>query len=366
MILFVVDFCDTMKSSNRNGYNESLITLGMSAGTMVIVSFLVAYQRRRARGFSGDNNDDGSDRCNTTGSDGRPSIPVPLLHSPYKEELQLAVQLAHRAGVNMKGYLRAKGTMEEGNFDLGMEIKSNDVDFCTKVDVENELQISKGIRMRFPNHEIIGEEAVGTGVIPKLRTDTPTWIIDPIDGTTNFSQGIFMTCVSIGFCVEGKPVVGVVYAPATEEWYIAASGYGAFRNGIQIQQRNTKTSLSKAVVCCEFGYSRKQHEIDAMLNAVSRILQHGCRAIRQFGSGVLDLCYVATGRIDVVYAGIVNEGWKPWDYAAGLVICQEAGCIMESINQKPGEEFNLYGQSILCGVSREMVDDLRSLLLVPS
>lgn len=100
-----------------------------------------------------------------------------------------------------------------------------------------------------------------------------------------------------------------------------------------------------------------------MLGAVSRILSEGCRAIRQLGSGCLDLCYVATGRLDVVYAGIVNEGWKPWDYAAGFVVCHESGCVMESITQQAGEEFDLYSKSILCGASRELVDECRSLLL---
>lgn len=101
-----------------------------------------------------------------------------------------------------------------------------------------------------------------------------------------------------------------------------------------------------------------------MVGGVSRILEHGCRAIRQLGSGVLDLCYVATGRLDVVYAGIVNEGWKPWDYAAGYVICQEAGCIMENLrDHTPGKGFDLYGKSVICGVSREIVDSLRHVLL---
>jgi fructose-1,6-bisphosphatase/inositol monophosphatase family enzyme len=99
-----------------------------------------------------------------------------------------------------------------------------------------------------------------------------------------------------------------------------------------------------------------------MLGAVSRILAKGCRAIRQLGSGCLDLCYVATGQLDVVYAGVVNEGWKPWDYAAGLVICTEAGCVMESIDQTPGDEFDLYSKSILCGTSRELVDECSKLI----
>jgi myo-inositol-1(or 4)-monophosphatase len=175
-----------------------------------------------------------------------------------------------------------------------------------------------------------------------------------------------MTCVSIAFCKDKRPVMGVIYAPITNEWYLAVKGHGAYRNGKRITQRcsTNNKSFQQSVICCEFGYSRKQTEIDAMLGAVSRILAEGCRGIRQLGSGCLDLCYVATGRLDVVYAGIVNEGWKPWDYAAALVICQESGCIMESITPQPaGEEFDLYSKSILCGATRELVDECRSMLL---
>lgn len=303
-------------------------------------------------------------------------IPIPLQlpavreleQCPYHKELQCAIRLAYQAGLNMKGYLVAKGTVQESRLDLDMATKSNAVDFCTRIDVENESLIIQGIQDQFPTHAIIGEETVGTGSIPPLDIHTPTWIIDPIDGTTNFSQGLFLTCVSIAYCVQGKPVLGVVYAPATDEWYLAVSGYGAYRNGIRIEPQHhhstPKSSLKEAVICCEFGYSRQSHEITAMLQAVSQILHHGCRGIRQLGSGVLDLCFVATGQLDIVYAGIVNEGWKPWDYAAGLVICQEAGCIMEAIHPTPGKkDFDLYGPSILCGTNRKLVDELRAILL---
>ena len=253
---------------------------------------------------------------------------------------------------------------ESSSLSLVIDQKSNAADFCTQVDVDNEHLIVKGIREAFPDEQIIGEEGVGTGEVPKLKSGTKTWIIDPIDGTTNFSMAIAMTCVSIGLCDEsGKPVMGVIYAPASDDWYLAVSGHGAYWNGSQILPSKRKTKvISESVICCELGYSRKQHEIDAMLGAMSRILANGCRAIRQLGSGCLDLCYVATGQLDIVYAGVVNEGWKPWDYAAGLVICTEAGCVMESIDQKTPGEFDLYSKSILCGGSRELVDECRKLL----
>lgn len=270
-----------------------------------------------------------------------------------------------KAGRNMLGYVECRGTIDEARYQLQeemMEIKSSEADFCTHVDIENEKLVMEGIQHQFPTHKIIGEESVGTGTVPPL-TKERTWIIDPIDGTTNFSQGINLTCVSIGLCDNGKPVMGVVYAPATNELFYAVTSLGSYRNGRRITQRLTDKKLQKAVICCEFGYSRREKEIDAMLGVVKDILQHGCRAIRQFGSGVLDLCYVATGKLDIVYAGVANEGWKPWDYCAGKVICDEAGCIMENFDQQPDDDFDLYGKSIICGINRHLVDECRKLVL---
>lgn len=272
----------------------------------------------------------------------------------------------------MVKYLETKGTIAEASMeDLGIETKSGAADFCTRVDVENERLVIEGIRRRFPNHNIIGEESVGTGSIPKLSCSVPTWIIDPIDGTTNFSAGLHsLTCVSIGYCVGGKPVVGVVFAPGTGELYLGVKGHGAYRNGHKIFQnpeRSTK-SIEEAVICNEMGYCRDKAELGVLQGAQARIMKRGCRAMRQLGSGCLDLCLVASGRLDVVYAGLCKEGWSPWDYAACLVICQEAGCTMEAIELVDGtplgcEGFDLYGKSVLCGVSKELVSEVRSVLL---
>mmetsp|Transcript_16667 Transcript_16667/g.34366 ORF Transcript_16667/g.34366 Transcript_16667/m.34366 type:complete len:323 (+) Transcript_16667:153-1121(+) len=274
------------------------------------------------------------------------------------------------AGSNMTTYLDAKGTVAEASLDLGIETKSGSADFCTKVDIENEKLVIDGILKKFPNHEIIGEESVGTGSIPAMNPKVPTWIIDPIDGTTNFSAGLHsLTCVSIGYCVGGRPVMGVVYAPGTNELYVGVKGCGAYRNGQPIFQdpkQSTKV-VAEAVICNEMGYARNQKEVDILYGAQARLMLKGCRAMRQLGSGCLDLCFVASGRLDVVYAGLCNEGWKPWDYAAGMVICQEAGCTMETIEapEMPGcEGFDLYAKSVLCGVSKELVDEMRSVLLL--
>lgn len=289
------------------------------------------------------------------------SVPKELLDSPYGSELQLAVQLALQAGANMIEYCDSKGTEAEASHDLGINTKSQPADFCTKIDVENELVVMTAIQKQFPTHKIIGEETVGTGVIPPLTAD-PTWIIDPIDGTTNFAAGLPLTCVSIGFCVGQKPVMGVAYAPMTNELYLAVQGHGAYRNGVKLSQRS-HVPLSRAVVCCEFGYAQDSDKIDAMLAGVRRILVHGCRTTRQIGSGVLDLCYVATGRLDVVYAGVAGEGWKPWDYCAGMLFAQETGCCVETLDPaSAGKEFDIYSKSILCAGSTKLAKELRQVV----
>ena len=107
-------------------------------------------------------------------------------------------------------------------------------------------------------------------------------------------------------------MAGIVYAPLTQEVYLAVQGCGAYRNGALLLAPRKGVSLKDAVVCCEFGYAREPAAIRKMVGAVAGILQHGCRTLRCLGSGVLDLCYVASGRLDVVYAGVANEGWKPW------------------------------------------------------
>lgn len=296
---------------------------------------------------------------------GKHDIPISLLQSNLKIEIQIAVELALQTGRSMYRYCDEKGTAAEEFHDLQIETKGQPEDFCTKIDVENEQIIMKKFQETFPSYNIIGEETTGTGPIPTL-TNTPTWIIDPIDGTTNFAAGLPLTCVSIGLCIDMKSMLGVVYAPMTDELYIAVRGCGAYRNGVQIIPRNIPNkTLHESVVCFEFGYAREKAAIDKMIEVVQRLLYHGCRTTRSLGSGVLDLCYVATGRIDVVYAGVAGEGWKPWDYCAGHIIAIESGCTMESIatRDEGANEFNLYSPSVICAVNSGIVEEVRQIIL---
>lgn len=292
-------------------------------------------------------------------------IPTCLLQSSLKKEIQIATELALQTGRSMYRYCDEKGTAAEQDHDLQIETKGQPEDFCTKIDIENEQTIMKKFQEEFPSYKIIGEETTGTGTIPTL-TNTPTWIIDPIDGTTNFAAGLPLTCVSIGLCIDMKSMLGVVYAPMTDELYLAVRGCGAYRNGVQIIPRNVPDkTLLDSVVCFEFGYAREKAAIDTMVEVVKRLMYHGCRTTRSLGSGVLDLCYVATGRIDVVYAGVAGEGWKPWDYCAGHVVAVESGCTMESIakEHEVAKEFNLYSSSVICAVNPRIVEEIRRVIL---
>ena len=327
------------------------------------------------------------------------AIPTALLTSPYGPHIQLAVQLALQAGDNMFDHCNEKGTVVEDDDEhdesrrgrrrqLVLKYKGQPEDFCTHVDIENETLIACGIQNQFPTHFIIGEESTGNGTIPSLSSDTLTWIIDPIDGTINFAAGLPLTCVSIGLCNEqGKPVMGVVYAPMTDELFLAVAGHGAYRNGVQLARRRrddnydstttittpTITTLSEATVGFEFGYARKPEAIAAMVAVPQRILLHGCRSLRQLGSGVLDLCYVAMGRLDAVYSGVAGEGWKPWDYCAGAVLVHETGCLLESFDtvEQPllstmttttTSSFDLYSTNLICATNRILLEEIRTIV----
>jgi fructose-1,6-bisphosphatase/inositol monophosphatase family enzyme len=288
------------------------------------------------------------------------AVPKSLLQTPHSPQLQLAVRLALQAGENMVAHCDTAGTVLSQT--LTLDFKGQPEDFCTQIDLQNEALVINAVRQHFPSHDIIGEESTGTGEIP-LLSQNPTWIIDPIDGTTNFASGLPLACVSIGYCVDRRPVMGVVYAPMTKELYVAVRDYGAYRNGVKLRVEPTTTALRHAICNFEFGYSRSPEAVAKMVGALQRLLQHGCRATRCLGSGVLDLCFVATGKVDVVYAGVAGEGWKPWDYAAGLVICTEAGCSIESLIGDEGQELDIYAKSVICAGNQQLLQDARRVIL---
>lgn len=216
---------------------------------------------------------------------------------------------------------KAGGEIASGYFQQGVAIRSkNDTksyDLVTDADVESERAIADVIRKSFPDHQILGEES--------LTGDTQAddlWIVDPIDGTTNFAHGIPHFAISIAYYQKGIGQCGVVYNPAREDWFWATNGGGAFHNGSPIQTA-TEDSLDQVLVGVGFYYDRGAM-MEATLAAVHELFEQHIHCIRRFGTAALDLCQVAMGNFGAFFEFQLSS----WDFAAGAIIVNEAGGVI--------------------------------------
>lgn len=270
------------------------------------------------------------------------TLPSALRGCAVEKEISESISCALYAGDQMIKCINDKSKSIE---------HKGDIDLVTATDKANEDYIIGRLSNAFPNHKFIGEETASSSEegIPPL-TDDITFIIDPIDGTTNFVHSFPFSCVSIGIAKDKKVIAGIVYDPYQDELFLACKDHGAYCNNKSIQV-STATSLNKAQIIQEFGYERSPQGIDEILFRSSQIMLEGVRSFRQMGSGVLDLVYLACGRVDGIYAGIASEGWKPWDYAAGFAIASEAGAVFCNIK---GGDFDIYGSSIVATNNKEL------------
>jgi myo-inositol-1(or 4)-monophosphatase len=186
-------------------------------------------------------------------------------------------------------------------------------DFVTRIDKESESIIIDSITSRFPDHHIMAEETAG-GVLEEGFT----WVIDPLDGTTNFIHGFPFVAVSIALCIRKVPVVGVVLDPIRQELFSATRGGGVRLNGRQLQVRNG-VSLEQALVATGFPF-RSKGVLDAYIKVFQSVF-FNTSGIRRAGAAALDLAYLAAGRVD----GFWEVGLKSWDVAAGSLMVEEAG-----------------------------------------
>jgi len=190
------------------------------------------------------------------------------------------------------------------------------VDLVTEADRAAEALIAARLRGAFPDHRLLGEE--GAREDPAAPAGSPyRWLIDPLDGTTNFAHGLPHFAVSIGLEDGAGPLAGVVYDPMRDELFTAARGGGAFRNGQPLAVSGTD-DLVRALLVTGFSYDLRRREAQA---AAWRDFLVRVQGIRQTGSAALNLCYVAAGRLD----GYWEWGIAPWDVAAGALIVAEAG-----------------------------------------
>jgi myo-inositol-1(or 4)-monophosphatase len=225
--------------------------------------------------------------------------------------LNTAVKAARQAGDLAMRYVRR---LDE----LDVRSKSRN-DFVSQVDEAAEQVIIATIREYYPDHAVLGEE---TGL---QGTGDTLWIIDPLDGTTNFLHGFPMFAVSIGIQVKGRMEAGVVYDPSRQELFTALRGSGAQLDGRRIRVDRNKV-LAGALIGTGFPYRMNAQWLDQYM-AQLRAVMNVASDVRRPGAAALDLSYLAAGRID----GFWEFGLQPWDMAAGALILREAGGLISSM-----------------------------------
>lgn len=221
-----------------------------------------------------------------------------------KPVVNIAVQAARKAGQVITRALNRLDTVKV--------VDKDRFDYSTEVDKAAEAEIVKELKRAYPDHAIHGEES---GLSGKSRY---TWVIDPLDGTSNFMRGLPHFSVSIALLEDGVPLHGVIYDPVRDELFTASKGAGAFLNDRRIRV-GQRPSMEGALLCTGFPF-RQRRRLSNQLRMVKVLLEQA-EDLRRTGSAALDLSYVACGRLD----GFFEYGLMPWDIAAGVLMVREAG-----------------------------------------
>lgn len=254
--------------------------------------------------------------------------PSPLNEAPITLLLETAIHAARQAGKVLSRYARD-----------GFRIENKSaIDLVTEADHAAEQCVINVILASYPDHDFLAEERgrIGQSHSPYL------WIIDPLDGTTNFAHGFPTYCVSIGLEYKEECVLGVVYDPTRDELFSATRGGGARVNDQPIHVSQT-AQLDKALLVTGFAYNIREtpnNNLDHFARFALRV-----QGLRRTGSAALDMCYVAAGRFDGFWEVKLNA----WDMAAGVVILREAG---GKVTDFSGQSHSLYGQELVASNGR--------------
>ncbi len=254
-------------------------------------------------------------------------------------DLSQALQVAKAAAATAGLILREK-------YETGCSVRSKaPSDLVTEADIAAEEAIVSLIRESYPNHAVLAEEShVADACAEHL------WVIDPLDGTTNFVHRVPHVAVSIAYYQSGRPCVGVVFNPLREDMYVAIRGGGATHNGKAAAVSTAQ--LDESLVGVGFYYDRGTM-MQSTLRAVQELFEQQIRGIRRMGSAALDLCQVGTGQ----FGGFFEYQLSPWDFAAGRLFVEEAGGTVTTCR---GADVPLSVTSILAttGTTRETMQDI--------
>lgn len=243
--------------------------------------------------------------------------------------LNVAVMAARRAGAVLGRNFNKRDK-------LTVEKKGRN-DFVSSADLAAEKAIIDVIHKHYPDHAILAEESGAQGESDHL------WIIDPLDGTTNYLHGFPVFAVSIGLQISGRLEHAVVYDPMREELFTASRGEGAQLDGHKIRVSGNK-DLDRALIGTGFPYRQSDDELEPYLAMLGKVVKNAA-GVRRPGAAALDLCSVACGRFDAFW----ETGLQPWDLAAGTLIIREAGGIISALD---GGENHMETGHVLTGSPR--------------
>lgn len=243
--------------------------------------------------------------------------------------LNVAVMAARRAGAVLGRNFNKRDKLK-------VEKKGRN-DFVSSADIAAEKAIIEVIHKHYPDHAIHAEESGVQG------SSDHVWIIDPLDGTTNYLHGLPIFGVSIAVQVNGRLEHGVVYDPMREELFTASRGEGATLDGHKIRVSGNK-DLDRSLIGTGFPYRQTDDDLPAYQAMLAEVIRNTA-GVRRPGSAALDLCYVAAGRYDAFW----ETGLQPWDLAAGTIIIREAGGIISGLD---GSENHLESGHVLAGSPR--------------
>jgi myo-inositol-1(or 4)-monophosphatase len=255
------------------------------------------------------------------------------------ELLTLAVRVAREAAATARR-MRAEAITD-------VQTKSTRTDVVTAADTAVERQVVQALRAVRPDDAVLGEEYGDGGD----RDAAVRWILDPIDGTVNYLYGLPQYAVSLAAEVDGTVVAGVVINAATGDEWTATRGRGAWRDGRRLTGPDT-TTLDQTLVGTGFGYAaaRRAHQGAVVAGLITQV-----RDIRRFGAAALDLCMVAEGTVDAYF----EKGLNPWDWAAGGLICTEAGAVVSGLDgAPPGTDLVIAAPPALFGPLHDALRDL--------